>query len=70
MVREWRDYGGAVTKTMMISARRPMSTKALGLNMATPISEIGLNAPQNRVGKSVGMLLDRGGHPGLTKLQH
>jgi hypothetical protein len=29
-----------------ISASRPKSTKALGLNMAARISEVGLNAPQ------------------------
>jgi hypothetical protein len=46
-----------------ISASRPKSTKALGLNTAARISEVGLNAPQNRVGKSVGMRLDRGGEP-------
>ncbi len=46
MVWEWRDYGGVVTKTMMISASRPISTKALGLNIAARISEVGLNAPQ------------------------
>ena len=69
MVRERRDYGGVVTKTMMISVSRPKSTKALGLNTAARISEVGLNTPQNRVGKSVGMRLDRGGHPGVTKLQ-
>jgi hypothetical protein len=44
--RQTNPRGCHQNHNVTISASRPKSTKALGLNMAARISEVGLNAPQ------------------------